>query len=232
MFTLRGAKSASHVLAQVLDAQRASRLSIVTQAVVEHAPDGQVTIHEPGRGGVGGTAGAVVGGALGLLSGPLASSRSSLRAGCWAASPATSPAAPFPPTSYARSAKRCPRHLSLCPDHRGPRGRGGDRRNEAGLGQRGHDRRRRRAVGHQRPGGGGGSLWPTYHLLRGTPHGNADCLEIRFGGSRRPERARRLHLRNARIRSRISRAMPSSSGPTSRVSRRRSCARCSARRVN
>jgi uncharacterized membrane protein len=71
MFTLKGARAASTVLDQVLEAERAAGLSIVTQAVVEHAPDGQVTIHEPGRGGVGGTAGAVAGGVLGLLGGPL-----------------------------------------------------------------------------------------------------------------------------------------------------------------
>ena len=40
------------------------------QAVVERDVQGEVSIHEPGRGGVGGTAGAVAGGLLGLLGGP------------------------------------------------------------------------------------------------------------------------------------------------------------------
>jgi uncharacterized membrane protein len=71
LFSLAGAKSARGVLDQVLAAQRQAGLTVITQAVVEHDADGQVAIHEPGRGGLGGTVGAVAGGALGLLSGPL-----------------------------------------------------------------------------------------------------------------------------------------------------------------
>ncbi|MBV9357262.1 MAG: DUF1269 domain-containing protein [Chloroflexi bacterium] len=51
--------------------QRQAGLKLVTQAVVEREPDGNVKIHEPGRGGVGATAGAVAGGLLALLGGPV-----------------------------------------------------------------------------------------------------------------------------------------------------------------
>jgi uncharacterized membrane protein len=45
---------------------------LLARAVVERDAQGEVHIHEPGRGGVGGSVGAVAGGLLGLLAGPLA----------------------------------------------------------------------------------------------------------------------------------------------------------------
>jgi uncharacterized membrane protein len=57
------------------DADAAAALTghvLLARAVVERDARGEVHIHEPGRGGVGGTVGAVAGGLLGLLAGPLA----------------------------------------------------------------------------------------------------------------------------------------------------------------
>ena len=45
---------------------------LLARAVVERDARGEVHVHEPGRGGVGGTVGAVAGGLLGLSAGPLA----------------------------------------------------------------------------------------------------------------------------------------------------------------
>jgi uncharacterized membrane protein len=72
LFAFRGEKRASDVLEDIERGQKMSGYRILAQAVVERNVQGKVTVHEPGRGGVGGTMGAVAGGLLGLFGGPLA----------------------------------------------------------------------------------------------------------------------------------------------------------------
>jgi uncharacterized membrane protein len=72
LFSFRGSKRAEDILSDVKMGQRISGYRIAAQAVVERDMAGKVHIHEPGRGGVGGAAGAVAGGLLGLFGGPLA----------------------------------------------------------------------------------------------------------------------------------------------------------------
>jgi uncharacterized membrane protein len=70
LFAFRGNKRAADVLDDIKKSQKLGGYKLLVQAVVERDVQGEVTIHEPGRGGVGGTAGAVAGGLLGLLGGP------------------------------------------------------------------------------------------------------------------------------------------------------------------
>jgi uncharacterized membrane protein len=72
LFAFRGEKRAGDVLEDIERGQKMSGYRILAQAVVERNVQGKVTVHEPGRGGVGGTMGAVAGGLLGLFGGPLA----------------------------------------------------------------------------------------------------------------------------------------------------------------
>jgi uncharacterized membrane protein len=72
LFAFQGSKRAGDAMDDILAAQKRGGYRIVAQAVVERDPQGEVHVHEPGRGGVGGTVGAVAGGLLGLLGGPLA----------------------------------------------------------------------------------------------------------------------------------------------------------------
>jgi len=72
LFAFRGEKRAGDVLEDIERGQKMSGYRILAQAVVERSVQGKVTVHEPGRGGVGGTMGAVAGGLLGLFGGPLA----------------------------------------------------------------------------------------------------------------------------------------------------------------
>src|SRR5690242_4825268 len=72
MFSFRGAKRAGDVLDELEKGQKLAGYRILVRAVVERSVQGEVTIHEPGRGGVGASAGAVAGGLLGLFGGPLA----------------------------------------------------------------------------------------------------------------------------------------------------------------
>jgi uncharacterized membrane protein len=55
----------------VIASQRHAGLKLIAQAVVERDDQGQVHIHEPGRGGVGASTGVIAGGLLGLLGGPV-----------------------------------------------------------------------------------------------------------------------------------------------------------------
>jgi uncharacterized membrane protein len=71
LFAFDGAKTAGGLVDQVIAAQRQAGLKLVAQAVVEREADGNVHVREPGRGGVGATAGAVTGGLLALLGGPV-----------------------------------------------------------------------------------------------------------------------------------------------------------------
>jgi len=70
LFAFRGNKRAADVLDDIKKSQKLGGYRLLVQAVVERDVQGEVSIHEPGRGGVGGTAGAVAGGLLGLLGGP------------------------------------------------------------------------------------------------------------------------------------------------------------------
>jgi uncharacterized membrane protein len=71
LFAFEGVRTAGNLVDEVVASQRRAGLKLITQAVVEREPDGNVKIHEPGRGGVGATAGAVAGGLLALLGGPV-----------------------------------------------------------------------------------------------------------------------------------------------------------------
>jgi uncharacterized membrane protein len=71
LFAFDGVRTAGNLVDDVVASQRQAGLKLITQAVVEREADGNVKIHEPGRGGVGATAGAVAGGLLALLGGPV-----------------------------------------------------------------------------------------------------------------------------------------------------------------
>ena len=70
LFSFVGAKRAGEVMDELDNAQKLAGYNIVAHAVVERDAEGNVHVHEPGRGGVAGTAGAVAGGLLGLIAGP------------------------------------------------------------------------------------------------------------------------------------------------------------------
>lgn len=63
-------KTASMVAKEVRSQQKLAGYKVVVEAVVEVDEKGKTHIHEPGKGGVGGSAGAVAGAALGLIGGP------------------------------------------------------------------------------------------------------------------------------------------------------------------
>jgi uncharacterized membrane protein len=71
LFAFKGNKRAGDVLDDIKASQKMGGYRVLVQAVVERDVQGEVTIHEPGRGGVGGSLGAVAGGLLGLLGGPM-----------------------------------------------------------------------------------------------------------------------------------------------------------------
>jgi uncharacterized membrane protein len=71
MFSFADTTSADAVVKEIKEAQKTEGYKVVAEAVVIREADGSVHIHEPGRGGVGGTIGAVAGGLLGLLGGPV-----------------------------------------------------------------------------------------------------------------------------------------------------------------
>ena len=71
LFAFRGNKRAADVLDDIKKSQKLGGYRLLVQAVVERDVQGEVSIHEPGRGGVGGSMGAVAGGLLGLLGGPM-----------------------------------------------------------------------------------------------------------------------------------------------------------------
>lgn len=62
--------TAGQVAKEVRSQQKLAGYKVVVEAVVEVDEKGKTHIHEPGKGGVGGTAGGVVGAALGLIGGP------------------------------------------------------------------------------------------------------------------------------------------------------------------
>jgi hypothetical protein len=53
LFAFDGSKTAAGLIDQVIASQRHAGLKLIAQAVVERDDQGQVHIHEPGRGGVG-----------------------------------------------------------------------------------------------------------------------------------------------------------------------------------
>jgi uncharacterized membrane protein len=71
LFSFVGAKRAGEVMDELDNAQKLAGYNIVAHAVVERDAEGKVHVHEPGRGGVAGTAGAVAGGLLGVFAGPV-----------------------------------------------------------------------------------------------------------------------------------------------------------------
>jgi len=62
--------TAGQVAKEVRSQQKLAGYKVVVEAVVEVDEKGKTHIHEPGKGGVGGSAGAVAGVALGLIGGP------------------------------------------------------------------------------------------------------------------------------------------------------------------
>jgi uncharacterized membrane protein len=71
MFSFADTTSADEAVKEIKAAQKTEGYKVAAEAVVIREADGHVHIHEPGRGGVGGTIGAVGGGLLGLLGGPV-----------------------------------------------------------------------------------------------------------------------------------------------------------------
>jgi uncharacterized membrane protein len=71
MFSFADTRSADEAVKEIKAEQKTEGYKVVAEAVVIREADGSVHIHEPGRGGVGGTIGAVAGGLLGLLGGPV-----------------------------------------------------------------------------------------------------------------------------------------------------------------
>jgi uncharacterized membrane protein len=71
MFSFGDTRSADEAVKEIKAAQKMEGYKVIAEAVVIREADGSVHIHEPGRGGVGGTIGAVAGGLLGLLGGPV-----------------------------------------------------------------------------------------------------------------------------------------------------------------
>jgi uncharacterized membrane protein len=70
-FAFDGQKTAGETVKEIKSSGALDGYTIDAQAVVEQDTKGKVHIHEPGRGGVGGTVGAVTGGLLGLIGGPV-----------------------------------------------------------------------------------------------------------------------------------------------------------------
>jgi uncharacterized membrane protein len=72
LFSFEGEKTAARIVSEMMEEQKFSGYRIVAEAVVEQNAAGKLHIHEPGRGGVGGSIGAVAGGIVGLFIGPVA----------------------------------------------------------------------------------------------------------------------------------------------------------------
>ena len=70
-FVFDGQKTAGETMKEIKSSGALDGYTVDAQAVVEQDPKGKVHIHEPGKGGVGGTVGAVTGGLLGLIGGPV-----------------------------------------------------------------------------------------------------------------------------------------------------------------
>ena len=69
-FVFADQQTAGETVNALKDSDALEGYEIDAQAVVEQDENGKVHIHQPGRGGVGGTIGAVTGGLLGLIGGP------------------------------------------------------------------------------------------------------------------------------------------------------------------
>ena len=69
-FVFDGQDTAKQTLSEIKDSGVLDGFQIAAQCTVDQDEKGKVHIHEPGKGGVGGTIGAVVGGMLGLIGGP------------------------------------------------------------------------------------------------------------------------------------------------------------------
>jgi len=69
-FTFPGKDRAAEVMKSAKYEAKEAGMKIVASAVVEVNDKGKTNIHQPGRGGVGTTAGLVAGGLLGLVGGP------------------------------------------------------------------------------------------------------------------------------------------------------------------
>lgn len=72
MFCFANPEHTGEAARELEASQKLGGYRIVAEAVVERDDSSKVHIHEPGRGGVGGTIGAVAGGLAGLFTGPLA----------------------------------------------------------------------------------------------------------------------------------------------------------------
>jgi uncharacterized membrane protein len=72
LFSFEGEKTAAAIVNELKEQQKFSGYRIVAEAVVEQDMAGKLHVHEPGRGGVGGSIGAVAGGIVGLFIGPFA----------------------------------------------------------------------------------------------------------------------------------------------------------------
>lgn len=69
-FVFGGQDTAKQTLDDIKSSGALDGFEIQAQCIAEQDAKGKVHIHEPGKGGVGATAGAVVGGLLGLIGGP------------------------------------------------------------------------------------------------------------------------------------------------------------------
>lgn len=69
-FVFDGQDTAKETLSDIKSAGALEGFTIQAQCIAEQDEKGKVHIHEPGKGGVGGTIGAAAGGLLGLIGGP------------------------------------------------------------------------------------------------------------------------------------------------------------------
>ena len=69
-FVFDGQDTAKQTLGDIKSAGALDGFDIQAQCIAEQDEKGKVHIHEPGKGGVGGSIGAVAGGLLGMLGGP------------------------------------------------------------------------------------------------------------------------------------------------------------------
>lgn len=72
VFSFAGQHTAGEIVQRIKASHQLGGFKILAEAVAECDASGKLHIHEPGRGGVGGTVGAVAGGLVGLFVGPAA----------------------------------------------------------------------------------------------------------------------------------------------------------------
>lgn len=72
LFSFIGEKTAAGIVEEIKAQQKLAGYTLIAEGVVERDQSGKLHIHEPGRGGRGGSIGAIAGGVAGLFFGPAA----------------------------------------------------------------------------------------------------------------------------------------------------------------